>query len=140
MPGREVPPRAVGAKERCRPAGSPYAAATASTRQKTAIPRTAPPKKEERRPLQQFTAVAPACEMCLGLLHYSQKVRNALEAVLANARVVFLDDTLHHQMDDERWVRVLRAMGADKSTYYTRTVALSKPALSSGREGLRIDA
>ncbi|RNF01699.1 hypothetical protein TraAM80_06822 [Trypanosoma rangeli] len=134
MPGREVPPRTGSAKGRCKPAGSPYGAASASTRQKMVIARAAQPKKEERRPLQQSVAITPACEMCLSLLHYSQKVRNALEAVLENARVVFLDDTLHHQMNDERWVRVLRAIGAEKSTYYTRAVVLNRAPFKSGHE------
>ncbi|RNF18773.1 hypothetical protein TcG_04907 [Trypanosoma cruzi] len=122
MPGREAVPRTGNANERRRPAGAPYDTALTSSRQKAIVQ-----KPNQSKQPQEPLAVAPACETCLALLQSSQKVRNALETVLTNARIVFLDDTLHHQMDDERWVRVLRAIGQDKSMYYARNVTVKDP-------------
>ncbi|KEG11516.1 hypothetical protein DQ04_02541050 [Trypanosoma grayi] len=114
MPGREVIPRTAVDKDR-RPAGSPYAASLGPARHRL-------PKQQQP---QQIVAVEPACECCLRLLHATHRVRQALEDVLVNARMVFLSDTLHHQMGDERWLRALQALGEEKTTYFARTVLLS---------------
>ncbi|KAG8346695.1 hypothetical protein ERJ75_000460100 [Trypanosoma vivax] len=109
MPGREEAPRR---------------AALAIRRDKNC---TAAPFRKPGTSLQQTHksraqngALTPACESCVRQLQCLQAVRQAMENVLANARRVFLDDTLHHQMDDERWIRVLQAIGECKETYYAR--------------------
>ncbi|ORC84172.1 uncharacterized protein TM35_000481330 [Trypanosoma theileri] len=132
MPGREVTIRTVSTSRERRPAGSPFAGLVGSTKQKQGKQQ----EQQQQQKQKQEVCLAPACESCLKLLQCSQKVRRALEDVLINAKMVFLDDTLHHQMDDERWLRILRAIGEDKTTYYTRMVPIVSIKSATDGKGL----
>ncbi|KAH9597709.1 hypothetical protein LSM04_008338 [Trypanosoma melophagium] len=137
MPGREMTTRTVATSRERRPPGSPFVGVVGSARQRQGKTQEQQQQQQQQQQPQQKqkqeVVPASACESCLKLLQCSQKVRRALEDVLRNAKMVFLDDTLHHQMDDERWLRVLRAIGEDKSTYYTRMVPLA--SIKSAKDG-----
>nr|CCC93271.1 conserved hypothetical protein [Trypanosoma congolense IL3000] len=126
MSARDVNKRLMSAKPPValtdkRSIGAPYAKAAVSSRQQTGASRHHQlPQTQKGK--QQADGQSHCCDSCRKLMNCTQATRKALEDVLENARKIFLDDTLHHQMDDERWLRVLRALGENKGTYFARNV------------------
>ncbi|CBH14957.1 uncharacterized protein TEOVI_000364900 [Trypanosoma equiperdum] len=110
-----IPPAAPSSRDK-RPAGAPYGKNLNNA--KATVP--AQQRVQGLKQNQPANSHPLPCESCRELMKCTQDARQALEKVLQNARMIFLDDTLHHQMDDERWLRVLRALGGNKREYFTR--------------------
>lgn len=73
-------------------------------------------KRERSSAFNSSTASVASCPQCISCYTASSAVVVAYKELLLNAKLLFLDDMLHHFSGEDLWIRVWRALQRSNKT------------------------